>query len=147
MDARPPPKMALRMPDVGLRQVEAESRQSRPSLLDGIKEAAGATADVNNPQFALISSGKNFRERRQALPSHGVGHALEEHLDLRVVAIGGFFGQPAAGLEVEILQVVVRTQAARFCIQNLVCTCPPPPRVDLGKIADESPRAVQYGKY
>ena len=60
------------MADIGLRQVEAVDRQSRPGLLDEIKEAPGAAADIDEPQFALVASGESFRSggsacRRMAL--------------------------------------------------------------------------------
>ena len=131
------------MPDVGLRQVEAERRQPRPCLLDEIKEAPGAAADVDKPQFALVASGESFRKRRQRLPPHGVGRSLEQHLDLRVVAVGGFLSQPAARLEMEILQVVVRAPAARLCVQHLVRRVALAALVDLGEVAEEQPRAVE----
>ena len=137
IDARPALKVAPRVPDVGLRQVEAERRQPRPYLLDEIKEAPGAAADVDQPQFALVASGESFRKRRQRLPPHGVGRSLEQHLDLRVVAVGGFLSQPAARLEMEILQVVVRAAAARLCVQHLARRVALATRVDLGEVAEE----------
>jgi hypothetical protein len=87
--------VAPRVPDVGVRQVEAERRQARPCLLDEIQEAPGSAADINQPQFALVASRERLRERAQRLPTHDIGRSLEQHLDLRVVTVSGFLGQPA----------------------------------------------------
>ncbi len=40
--------------------------------------------------------------------AHGIGGALEQHLDLGVIALRGILCQPAAGLVMEILQIVIR---------------------------------------
>ena len=96
MGVRPRLKVTPRVPDVGLRQVEAERWQPRPYLLDEIKDASGTAADVDKLQSALVVPSESFRKRRQRLPPHGVGCSLEQHFDLRVVAVGGFLGQPAA---------------------------------------------------
>ena len=89
MRARPAPQVSPRVPDIRLGQIEPEHRQPRPALLDEIEEAAGAAADVDQPQSALVAAGECFRQRRQRLPPHRVRRALEQHLDLGVVAVGG----------------------------------------------------------
>ena len=87
--------------------------------------------------------GESLRKRRQRLPPHGVGRSLEQHLDLRVVAVGKFLGQPAARLEMEILQVVIRASPTRLCVLHLARRVALAALGDFGQVAEEEPRAVE----
>ena len=138
MRARPAPQVFSRVPDIRVGEIEPEHRQPRPALLDAIEEAAGAAGDIDQPQPALVAPGKGFRQRRQRLPPHRVRRSLEQHLDLGVVAVGGVVGQPAARLEMEILQVVVGAAAARLGIEDFVSGVALAARVDVRQVAKNS---------
>jgi hypothetical protein len=107
VEARPPLKVAPCVPDIGLRQIEAERRKPWPGLLDQIEGAASATAEIDQPQGALIVPGEDLEKLRQHLAPHRIGGALKQHLNLRVVTVSRGVGHPAARLKMEILQVVV----------------------------------------
>src|SRR5215469_3916988 len=108
------------LPDISLRHVEARRGKPRPGLLDEIEKPSGAAADVEERELALIASGKNLVQRDERLAADRIGGAIEQHLDLGVVALGGISRHPAAGLEVEILQVIGRALAACLLAQHLV---------------------------
>jgi len=108
-------------------------------LHDKIKEAPGAAANVDQPQFALVTSRESFRKRRQCLSPHGVGRSFEQYFDLRVVAVGGFLCQPSARLIVEILQVVVRAPALRLCVQDFARRVALATLGDIRQVAEKLP--------
>ena len=84
------------VPDVSIGHIEPGDFKARPSLLDEIEKAPGATADIEESQLALIASGKYLMELRQRLAPHRIGCSVEQDLDLRVVALSGVIRQPAA---------------------------------------------------
>ena len=84
--------MAPGVTKIGLRQIEAGDWQARPRLLDKIEQSPGAAAYVEQAQPSLIAAHEDLVKRRQRLSPHGVGRALEQNLDLRVVAVGRFRG-------------------------------------------------------
>ncbi len=45
-------------------------------------------ANVEKTQPALVAPGEDLPERRQRLTPRGVRGAVEEHFDLRIVALG-----------------------------------------------------------
>jgi hypothetical protein len=57
---------------------------------------------------ALILAFQLAADFSQRGAAHRVGGAGEEGLDLRVIKLGAVFGEPAAGLVVEVLQVIGR---------------------------------------
>ena len=59
-----------------------------PGLLDEIEKAPRAAANVEKHQPALVAPGEDVMERRQRLTPRGVRGAVEEHFDLRIVALG-----------------------------------------------------------
>ncbi len=111
-------------------------------MLDEVEKLSGATADVEQPQLAVIASGENFMELRQGLAPHRIGCAVEQDLDLGVIALSGLIRQPAAGLKVEILQIVARPRAAGVFVENLIVGPPFAASIDLGKILKEQPGAI-----
>ena len=123
-----------------------EDLESRPGLLGEIEKSSGATAGIKECQFALIASGECFVQRRQRLPSHGVGCAIEQHLDLRVIALSGIVRHPAAGLEVEILQIIARALAARFFAQHVVVGAALATAMHCREIFEEKSRAMNKGE-
>ncbi len=46
------------------------------------------------------------RQRAQRNPTHRIGRAAEQDFDLRVVEPGAFLREPAAGLIMEVLQII-----------------------------------------
>ena len=134
--------MPLRMPDIGFRHVEAVDTQSRPGLFHEVEKPPGAAADIEKLELALIASGKGFEQRRQRLPPYRIGRAVEQHLDLRVVALCRILRHPAARLEMEILQIIVRPLAARFVVEDFVMRAALAALMDVGKIREEQPRAA-----
>jgi hypothetical protein len=48
--------MLFRLGDVSLGHIDAERRKSRPDLLAGVENAAGAAADVEDAQAAYRST-------------------------------------------------------------------------------------------
>src|SRR5262249_11151949 len=122
---------------VSLRQIDADGRQPRPCLLAEIKETAGPAADVEQAQAALIASGEQLAERHQRLASGRIGRTLEQHLDLRVVPPRRVRRQPAAGLEMEILQIVVRPLAAGVLAQHLPVMAALPPAMHLREVLED----------
>jgi hypothetical protein len=83
-------------------------------------------------------------ERRQCLASHGIGSSVEEHFDLRVIALSGVIRHPAARLEMKILQTW--SFAARFSSQYFV-VCPAlATSMYLREILKEESRATNEGE-
>ena len=80
--------MTLGLPDIGLGQIEADDGKPGPGLLDEIKKAPSAAANVEKHQPALVASGEDLAERQQRLTPRGVRGAVEKHFDLRIVALG-----------------------------------------------------------
>ena len=101
--------------------------------MNEFEKASGAAADVDDLQAALIAPGENLVERHQRLPACRIGRSVEQHLDLRVITLRRGVGQPAARLEVEILQVVVGPLAARVRGQHLADLAALAPVMDLGR--------------
>jgi hypothetical protein len=85
--------VTLGVPDVRLRQIEAQRGKPRPDLLDEIEKAPCAAANVEKSQFALIASGNNFVQLRKGLPSRGIGRSVEQHLDLGYRMLGNTYGR------------------------------------------------------
>src|SRR6202040_1279335 len=100
--------MTFRLCDVGLGHVEAQRWEARPSLLEAIESASGTAADVEQPEAALIAPGENLMQRRQCLSPGGIRGAMQQPLDLGVIAQRRITRHPAARLEVEVLQIVSR---------------------------------------
>jgi len=71
-----------------------------------------------------------------------MGGALEQHLDLDVVALGGLARHPAARLEVKILQIVVGPFALRFRASHLVRAPAPAALMYGGQVLKEQARAL-----
>src|SRR5215216_3549183 len=109
LDPRPSPQVSLRLPQVGVRQVQPDGREPGPGLLEGIEKPSRPTTDVEQSEAALISSGEYFVQLRQGLASDGIRRTFEQNLDLGVVAPRRSVGHPATGLEMKILQVVSRS--------------------------------------
>jgi hypothetical protein len=53
------------------------------------------------------------------LASYRVGSPVEEHLHLQIVTLGRVLRHPAAGLEMEILEVVVGSAPAGLFVDHL----------------------------
>jgi hypothetical protein len=128
---------------VAASKIEPDHGKPRPRLLDEIEKPAGAAGDVEQSQSALIAPGEDLMQRRQRLAAHRIGTALEQHLDLRVVAIGRILREPAAGLIVEVLQVVVRALARGRFGHHLAIALALAPAMDLRQVREEQPRAAQ----
>jgi len=111
-------------------------------LFDEVEEASGPASDVNEPQFALITPGESFRKWQQCLTPHGVSCSPEQHLNLRVITIGGFLRQPTTRLEMEILQVVVWAAAACLFSEHVMRAVALATLVDLGQVAEEKQRPL-----
>jgi hypothetical protein len=94
----------------------------------------------------LVAPGENLVQRRDRLPARGIGGAVEQHLDLRVVTRGGVIGHPAAGLEVEVLQIVGRALAFRVLVQHLAAPAAFAATVNVGQIRKKQARAVEQGE-
>src|ERR1700720_801061 len=103
--------MTFRLCEVSLGHVDAQRWEARPSLLEAIETASGTAADVEEPEAALIAPGENLLERRQCLSPRGIRGSMQEHLDLRIVALRRILRHPAARLEVEVLKIVTRPLA------------------------------------
>ena len=138
--SRPAAQMPPRVPDIGIRHIEAVNGKPRPGLFDEVEKAAGAAADIQKRKLALIAAGEDLVKRRQRLPPDRIGAAVEQHLDLGVVALGGVIGHPAAGLEMEILQIVARPLAAGLAVEHLVMHRLLAALMDVGKIGKKQPR-------
>jgi hypothetical protein len=110
--------MPLGVSHVSIGHVEADNLQSRPGLLHAVEKSPSTTADVEQAELALIASGKYFVERWQGLAPHCIRCAVEQDLDLGVIALSRLICQPAARLKVEILQIVARPRAAGVVIEN-----------------------------
>ena len=80
--------MPLGLLHIGLGKIEAERGQPGPALFDEIEKAARPAANVEKTQPALVAPGEDLPERRQRLTPRGVRGAVEEHFDLRIVALG-----------------------------------------------------------
>ena len=102
----------------------------------------GAATNVKKPQFALITSSKSFIELRQCLASNGVGRTVQKHLDLGVVSFSGIVGHPAARLKMKILQIVGGPLSTRFRAQDFVVCAALAASMDVWKIFEEEPRAM-----
>src|SRR6266851_7869832 len=142
VDPAPALEVTSRLCQIGLRHVDPDDRQPRPGLLAKIEEAAGAAADVEQAQTALIAPGEQLVERHQRLPPGRIGRAFEQHLDLRVVTPRGLLRHPAAGLEMEILQVVNRTLAAAVLVQHFPPMAVLAAAVHLRQVLEEQARAL-----
>ncbi len=138
--------MTLGLGHVGLRHVDPQRRQARPGLLDEVEKAPGAAAEIDEPQAALIAAGEHLVQRRQRLPPDRIGGALEQHLDLGVVALGRLVRHPAARLEVEILQIVVGPLAAGLRAQHFPPLALLAAAVDLRQVLEEQPRAREQAR-
>ena len=128
--------------DISVGHIEPDDGKARPGLLDKVEKPSGATADIQKPQLALIASGKEVMELRQGLPPHRIGGAVEQDLDLGVIALSRLIRQPAAGLIVEILQIVARPGAARVFIENLAVGPPVAAAMDCRQIREEQSRTI-----
>src|SRR5258708_18334039 len=133
--------MVLRLPEIRLRHIEAEDGKSGPDLLDEIQKTSGAAAGIEKSQPALIASGERFVERRQRLPSGCIRCPIEEHLDLRVVALCGIVRPPAARLEVEILQIVAGPLPPSLLVEHFGRSPALPAPGDVCQIFEEESRA------
>src|ERR1700730_11573439 len=143
MDPDPTPQMLFRLGDVGFGHVEPESRKARPRLLDEIEEASSAAANIEKPEAALVATGEDLMQRRQGLAPDRIGGAFEQHLDLGVVALGGVPRHPAAGLEMKILQIVVRPPAAQVRAAPLAIPALLAPALDGRKVGKKQSRMVE----
>jgi hypothetical protein len=72
---------------------------------------SGALLPISAPAIAQQMSSPN---NSGCLPSHGVRRPIKEHLDLGVIYLGRVVRHPATRLEVEILEIVTGSLAARF---------------------------------
>src|SRR3546814_3738030 len=95
-------------------RAEVESRHGKAWIvvLDECQEPAGAAGDVEQPRLADAPGPEVLRQRNQRLTAHRVGPAREQHLDLIIVETRRVPAEIAAGLKVEVLQVIARVAAA-----------------------------------
>jgi hypothetical protein len=131
--------MTLGIFDIWHRHIEPEGRKPRPGLLGKIKKTPCPAADIEKPQFALVSSGKNLVELRQGLPARCIGSPVEEHLDLRVTSTRRIVRHPAACLEMEILQIVAGPLPAPPLSQDFVVRAALAAPMDFGEILEKKP--------
>src|SRR5437764_491518 len=82
-------------------------------------------------------------EWRQRLAAHRIGTAFEEYLDLRVVPVGRILRKPAAGLIVEILQIVIRPLTRRRFGQHLASAVALASAMDRRQVLEEQPRTTE----
>src|SRR5262245_59573214 len=143
IEPAPALEMSPRLRDIVVRQVETNDGKARPGLLDKVDQAPGATADVKKLELPLIASRKGLVQRNERLATDHIGRAVEQHLDLDVVALRGVVGEPAAGLEMEVLQIVCRSFAARFIGEYLALLAAFAAAMDIGQILEEKPRTTQ----
>src|SRR5690242_13236354 len=127
------------MSDISIGHVEPEGVKARPGLLHEIEKSSGAAPDVEEPQLALIATGKKFVELRQRLASHRIGRSVEQHFNLGVISLGGIIRHPAARLKVEILKIVAWPLGARVGVENFAICAGLATAMDLGKIRKEQP--------
>ena len=132
---------------IGRTEVDAGEPQARPRAVQEGEQPAGAAADIQAPEFALVAALQPFGDRLQGPPAHGVGGAGEENLDLGVVDRGRFFGQPAAALEMKILPVVARQVSVGVVAVGFVVDAAVPAGIDLGQVAEvKRTAAQQFGR-
>jgi len=127
-----------RLADIGGREIEPGDVETRPVLLHLFEKAACAASDVEEMQAALVAPRKGLRQRHQRLTAHRIRRAAEQHLDLRIVELGGFFREPAARLIVKILEIVARIFPTQLWRQNLGMLARQAPLIDLARIAKET---------
>src|SRR5207248_868615 len=89
IEPAPAPEMAPRLRDIAVRHVETDNREARPSLLDEVDQAPGATADIEELELSLVAAGEDFMQRDERLATDRIGRAVEQHLNLGVVALRG----------------------------------------------------------
>ncbi len=89
----------------------------------------------------LITAGENLGKRRQHLAARRIGGAMQQHLDLSVVAAGGIACHPAAGLEMEVLEIIGGPLAAHGLAQHLTRIAILATAVNVGQILEEQARA------
>ena len=104
---RRPLEMAARLVEIGPRQVEALQRHGRVGEPHLAQEAPRAAGDVEQRHLPLVASAHELGDRAQRRTAHRAGRAHEQRLHLHVVEPRRFLGEIAAGLEVEVLRVVV----------------------------------------
>ena len=112
-------------------------------MFEKIEKPAGTAADVDHPQAALIAPGEKLVQRRQRLPPDRVGRPVEQDLDLGVVTPGRILRQPAARLEMEILQIITGSLAAHVLAQHLSVLAALAAAVHLRQIGKEQPGTAE----
>jgi hypothetical protein len=90
-------------------------------------------------QLALIALGEDLMQGRQHLPPHGIGGPAEQHLNLGIVALGRVLRHPAAGLKVEVLEIVAGSFATGLLGEDLAVPAALAPAVDAWQILEEKP--------
>src|SRR5262249_5342721 len=73
IEPAPAPEMAAGLRHVVVRHVETDDGEARPSLLDEVDEASGATADIKKPELPLVAPRKNLVQRNERLAADGIG--------------------------------------------------------------------------
>src|SRR5262249_39821370 len=110
---------------------------------DEIDEAPGATADVKEFELPLVAPGEDLVQWNERLATDRVGRAVEQHLDLDVVALRGVLGQPAARLEMKVLQIIGGPPAADIVGEHRAHLTRLAAAMNIGEIVEEQPRPVQ----
>ncbi len=105
---RRPCKKARGLVEIGLAQIAANHRQSREGLGEIRKKAAAPACHVQEPKLPLIAASDELRNRRNSLAAHRARCPEKQGLNLDVVELCRFLREPAPGLIVEILHIVIR---------------------------------------
>ena len=101
-------EVPARLVEIGARQVETLQPHGRVGEPHLPQEAPGAAGDVEQRDVPLVAPAHELGDGAQRRTPHGAGGAHEQRLHLDVVEPRRFFREIAAGLEVEVLRVVVR---------------------------------------
>ena len=140
--ARGPADQPARLGEIGRAEIEAGELHAGPGVVQEGEQAAGAAADIEAREMALVAARHPVGDRFQRTTAHDVGGAGEQHLDLGVVDRGGMLAEPAVALEVEVLAIVVGQPIALLAGRQLFALAVAA-RIDLRQVAEIKNAAAQ----
>ena len=133
------------MLEVSVGEIQRGDVQLGPVVFHRGQEAPRSGCDVEQGLRALVPALHVLRDGHQCLAPHGISGAAEERLNLEVVSLCGVFRQPSAGLEMEVLHVIVRHALARLFGLHFVVDVVAAAAGDFGHVAQEVDGVAQRG--
>src|SRR5690606_33218734 len=88
------------------REIETRGVDARKRGEHLTQETAVAAGEIDVFDAPLILPAERARKLAERDAAHGVSGAAEQHFDLRVIELRTVLAEPAAGLVVEVLQII-----------------------------------------